>query len=203
MTERGTIFLLPYNGSWVPIYRRAPSPSSSRLWLRESQSPLLVNAGGADSPKDGRHRESNPRTSAPLTDGLPPGPQVCVCRYAPRQVQIYLVIKREQREATAPKAMREKPLARWSPRFDVTWSRIMCWKYGISGPKTFVSSISTGILRDISYSSSRKTSVVISSDEQVLVHDLAAIVALVSPMIRECAKLLSQRAGWELKIKVN
>ena len=50
------------------------SSSSSRLRLRGSPSPLLVDAGGADRPRDGRRRESNPRPTAPRADGVPPAP---------------------------------------------------------------------------------------------------------------------------------
>ena len=56
-----------------------PCTSGDGLRLRGSPSPLLVDAGGADRPRGGRHRESNPRPPAPRADGLPPAPPGPLC----------------------------------------------------------------------------------------------------------------------------
>ena len=67
------LFILPSKRSWVPTYRRAPSPPPG-YGQRRSPSPLLVGTGGTDSPRDGRHLELNQRPPATRTDGLPPAP---------------------------------------------------------------------------------------------------------------------------------
>ena len=66
--------LFPPIGHIRPLTGELLLRSSSRLRLRGSQPPLLVDAGGADSQRDGRYRGSNPRLPPPQTDGLPPAP---------------------------------------------------------------------------------------------------------------------------------
>ena len=60
----------------------------------------------------------------------------------------------------------------------------------------------TRIYGQIFDSPSPQASAAIGS-EKPLVHHLAAIAALVSLVLREYAKLLSQRAGWWLKLRTN